>query len=97
VGNVVNPRSEDDELKLSFSALAKHLKELHPAHHRHVPVEQDYIGHAGFAAGQRLLAVASLFDLEFQSFEDVPRNLADHLRIIDDQAALHPGFPAPVR
>ena len=71
------------------TALAEQLQELHPAHHRHVPVEQDDVGHPGFAAGQRFLAVAGLLDLELERFEDVPRDLADHLEVIDDQTALH--------
>jgi hypothetical protein len=33
-----------------MAALAEQLQELHPAHHRHVPVEQDDVGHLGFAA-----------------------------------------------
>ena len=72
-----------------MTALTKHLEELHAAHDGHVPVEQDDVGHLGLAAGQSFLPVAGFLDLEFEGFEDVTRNFADHLGVIDDQTALH--------
>ena len=54
---------------------------------------------SGILASQRdkrFLAVAGLVDLELERLEDVPGDLADHLRIIDDQTALHAcSFPLP--
>jgi hypothetical protein len=35
------------------------------------------------------LAIASLVDLELEGFENMPGDLADHLRVIDDQTAFH--------
>jgi hypothetical protein len=40
--------------------------------------------------GQRLAAVLGLVDREVERFQDVARDLADHLGIVDDQAAFHP-------
>ena len=81
---------------IAVAPLAKQPQELHAAHHRHIPVEQDDVGHLGFAARQGLLTVAGFLDLELECLEDVPRNLPDHLGIIDDQTTLHVlGFPLP--
>src|SRR5258708_17378095 len=74
---------------IMVAALPKQPQKFHPAHYRHVPVEQDNVRHLGFAAGQGLLAVASLVDLEFEGLENVARDLADHLGVIDDQTAFH--------
>ena len=87
--HVVLGGAEDDLGLVGMTALTEQPQELHAAHHRHVPVEQDDVRHLGFAAGQGLLAVARLFDLELERLEDVPRDLADHLRVIDDQTAFH--------
>src|SRR5687768_16451813 len=89
VGHVVLGRAENDLRLVAVAALAKQAEELHPAHHRHVPVEQHDIGHFCFAASQRFAAIAGFLDFELESFEDVTGDLADHLRVIDDQTALH--------
>jgi hypothetical protein len=69
--------------------LAKKLEKFHSAHHGHVPVEQDDVRHLGFAAREGFSPVSGFLDVEFKRFQDVARNLADHLGIIDDQTALH--------
>src|SRR5689334_13285343 len=81
VRHVVLGGAEDDLWLVAMSALAEHLQELHPAHHRHVPVEQDDVRHLGFAARQGFLSVTGLLDLELEGFEDVPRDFADHLGV----------------
>ena len=40
-----------------------------------------------------LLADLEQLDLELQGLEDVPRNLSDHLGIVDDQTAFHAWLP----
>ena len=89
--------AEDDLRLVAVAALTEELEEFHPAHHWHVPVEQDDVGHARLTARQGFLAVAGLVDTEFQRFEDVPRDLPDHLGVVDDQTALHAWFPDSVR
>src|SRR5437868_9490582 len=66
VGHVVLGGAEDDLGLVGMATLTKQAQEFHPAHDRHVPIQEDDVGHLGFAAGQRLLAVASLFDLEVE-------------------------------
>jgi hypothetical protein len=72
-----------------MSALAEQFEELHSAHDWHVPVKQDDVGHAFDAAIKRFAAVACFLDLEFQGFEDMASDLADHLAVIDDKAGFH--------
>src|SRR5213075_2425253 len=45
VRHVILGGAEDDLGLVGMAALAKELQELHPAHHRHVPIEQDHVGH----------------------------------------------------
>ena len=85
----VSPSSSERMQSITVTTLAKQAEELHPAHHRHVPVEQNNIGHLLFAARQRLLAIARFVDLELQGLQDMPGDLPDHLRIIDYQTAFH--------
>src|SRR5690606_16579704 len=84
--------AEDDLGLVVVAALAKQLEEFHTAHHRHVPVEQDDVGHAGLAARQRLAAVAGLVDLEFERFQDMAGDLSDHLAVVNYQAGFHGSF-----
>ena len=69
--------------------LPQQAKELHAAHYRHIPIEQDHVGHLLLATRQGFLAVAGFLDLELERLENVPSDLSDHLRVIDDQTAFH--------
>ena len=89
VRHVVLGGAEDDLGLVFMAPLPKHTQELHSAHHGHVPVEQDNVRHLGFAPRQRLASVAGLIDLEVESLENMPRDLANDLRVIDDQTTLH--------
>src|SRR5205823_1544477 len=60
MGHVVLGRAEHDFRLIRMAALAKQLQELHPAHDRHVPVEEDDVGHLVLATRQGLLSVAGL-------------------------------------
>src|SRR5260221_2753875 len=95
--HVVFSCAEHDLRLIAVTALAKQPQEIHATHDWHVPVKQNDVGHLGFAPGQRFLTVAGFLDLKLERFEDVPRDFADHLGIIDDQTTLHMfGFPLPV-
>src|SRR4249919_1037706 len=50
---------------VGMAALTEELQKLHPAHHRHVPVEQDDVRHLGLTARQRFLPVARFLDFKF--------------------------------
>src|SRR5450631_932600 len=69
--------------------LAQRTQKLVAVHLRHVPVEQDRIGQMAPAGVQRLLAVFGFHDLEFESFENSPRHLADDARVVNDQTGFH--------
>ena len=70
------------------------LQEVDAVHHRHVPVQQDAVGHAGAAGIQRLLAIAGLGDGEAVRFQDAARDLAHDAAVIDDEAgARHRAAP----
>ena len=45
------------------------------------------------ALGERILAVLGFGDFELEALDDVPRDLADHARVIDDQAVFHAPIP----
>src|ERR1044072_63146 len=68
---------------------AQCLEEVVAVHHRHVPVEQDGVGHCAAALLQRLLPVLSFRDLEVETFKNAPRHLADDARVVDHQTGLH--------
>jgi hypothetical protein len=89
VSDVVLGGAEDDLGRAPVGPPAQLGEELDPAHHRHVPVEQDHVGHGLVALGERFLAVRGLVHRKAERLDNVPRNLADHPRIIDDQAILH--------
>src|SRR5206468_7841689 len=64
--HVVFGCAKDDLGLVLMPALAQELQKLHPAHHGHVPVEQDDIRHFRFTAGERFLAVAGFLHLKFE-------------------------------
>src|SRR5205085_11164514 len=90
VRDIVLGGAEDDLGLVAAGLLAQRDDELDAAHHRHVPVEQDQVGHRLGALAERVLAVFGLAYLETETLDDMARNLADYARVIDDQAALHP-------
>ena len=63
--------------------------ELDACHDRHVPVQQNHIGHRFGAAIEPFLSVLRFLDLEPKRFENVSRYLADYARVIDDKAGFH--------
>ncbi len=77
--------------------LAQFLEEGVAVHDRHVPVEQDAVGHAGPADRERGLAVVGLLGFERQSLENPASDLADHARIIDHEHACHGTAPSERR
>src|SRR5690606_7506444 len=93
VGDVVLGRAEHHFRAASAIEPAEFRNELDAIHHRHVPVEQDQVRHAFAAFVERIPAVLGYADLEFEAFDDVPRDLADHPRVIDDQAVFHAAIP----
>ena len=97
VRHVVLGRAEHHLGLVPVAALAQQFQKFHPAHHGHVPIEQDHVGHLFLAPGQGLAAVAGLLDLELQCLEDVTRDLADHLGVIDDEAGFHEVWSQLVR
>src|SRR6478609_5893904 len=68
---------------------AQRTQKLVAVHLRHIPVEQDRLRQLLFAGIERLLAVLGLHDLEFESFENSPRHLADDAGVVDDQTGFH--------
>src|SRR6185437_14050803 len=89
VGDVVLGGAEHDLRAVAARHPPQRPQELVAVHLRHVPVEQDRVRQPVLTRIQRHFAVLGLGDLEFQSFEDAPRHLADHARVVDDQTGLH--------
>src|SRR3569623_994392 len=89
IGHAVLGRAEHHFGPAGERRVAERAQEIHPAHHRHVPVEQDDVGHRILAAVERLASVGGLAHLEIERFEDVAGDLPDHLGIVDNQARLH--------
>ena len=82
--HVVFGCAKNDLRLIAVAALTQQFQEIHPAHHGHVPVEQDHVGHLALATRQRFLAVAGFFDLELEGLKNMSSDLADHLGVIDD-------------
>src|SRR5688500_10423671 len=89
VGDVVLGGAEHHHRRLPAIRLAQLAQEIDAAHHRHVPVQQDRIGHALQARVHGLATVFRLFDLEIETFEDLPGDHSNNLPIIHHQTALH--------
>src|SRR5688572_18076083 len=89
MAGVVLGGAEHDLGLAALGARTQSVDELDPAHHRHVPVEQDHVGHARPAVIERSPAVFGLFGAHAQGLDDVARDLSDHARIIDYQAGFH--------
>src|SRR5215831_9281579 len=104
VCDVVLGGAEHDLGTVPARQAPQRAQEFVAIHLRHVPVEQHRVGELALAGGQRLLAVLRLRDLEIQSFQDPPRHLADHARVVDHETGLHDthvlcwaGEPGPTR
>jgi hypothetical protein len=69
--------------------LAQLPQEIDPAHHRHVPIQQDRVRHRPPAGLQGFQPVAGLLDLEAQVFQNPARHFSDHAAVVNDQAAFH--------
>src|ERR1700690_1198510 len=75
--------------RVAARQFAQRTQELVAVHFRHVPVEQDRIGQMGPAGGERLLAIFGFHDLEFESFKNSPRHLADDTGVVNNQTRFH--------
>src|ERR1700693_52790 len=87
--DVVVGGAEHDLGRVAARQFAQRTQELVAVHLRHVPVEQDRIGQMAPAGVERLLAGFGFHDLEFESFENSPRHLADDARVVNDQTGFH--------
>src|SRR3546814_16847990 len=68
----------------SIVEIVERAEELHAAHHRHVPVEQDDVGTIDEAKSQRQLSIGRLIDANEQAFKDMSRALWNTISITDD-------------
>src|SRR5712671_1025567 len=89
MGHVVLGGAEHHLRSVAAGKPTQRPQELVAIHLRHVPIEQHRVRQLALTRSQRLLAVLGLGDLELESFEDAPRHLADHARVVDDQTGLH--------
>jgi len=95
MADVVLAGAKDDGRPVAARHGAERGEELHPVHHRHMPVDQNHVRHRAAADGQRFAAVLRLADGEVEILEDAARHLADDAGVIDDEAMLHPALPGP--
>src|SRR5438045_1551121 len=89
MSHAVFGRAEYDLRTMRQFGFAQYAEEFDPAHDRHVPVEQNDVRGRRLAGGQRLLTVACFVDGEIERLEDMPRNFADDLGVVDYQATFH--------
>ncbi|MNN66086.1 hypothetical protein D3C81_1816380 [compost metagenome] len=80
--------AEQDLVRAAAGQVAQAAQEGQAVHHRHLPVQQHYMGHGSHAIGQGLGAVGGFIDLEAQVLEDTARDLADDPAVVNDQAGL---------
>jgi hypothetical protein len=64
---------------------AQMSKEVVAVHHRHVPVEQNRLGHRALADFKRSSRRPRPRRSEIETFQDAARDLSDDAGIIDDQ------------
>ena len=64
-------------------------EEFVAVHDRHVPVEQDRVGHGVLARFERLLAVLGFGDLEIHLFQDAACDFPHDAGIIDNKTCFH--------
>ena len=68
--HVVFGGAEDDDGIVPARLTAECGHEIHAVHHRHVPVEQDGVRHAGAALVERRRAVTGLVAVKLEAFQD---------------------------
>ena len=73
--------------------LAQFCQEGDPVHDRHVPVEENGVRHHRLAGVQGRQSVLRFTRDEIEGLEYALGDLADHLRVIDDQDLSHRGVP----
>src|SRR4051812_50166721 len=89
MGDVVLGRAEHDLWPIAAGKTTQCLEKIVAIHHRHIPVEQHGVGQCTTALFECLLAVFSLDNLEIETFENPPRNLADDARVVDYETGFH--------
>src|SRR2546423_6139034 len=97
VGDVVLGGAEHHLGPIAMRHPAQRTQEFVAVLLRHVPIEKHRVGHVAVAGFKRLLAALALRNLEFESFENSPRHLADDAGIINDQTGLHRSLALYVR
>src|SRR5476649_375565 len=77
---VVFGSAEDDLRLVAVRHGAERAKEFVAIHHRHVPIEENRLGHLLGARFERLTAVGRFYDGKAESFEDSPSHLSNYAR-----------------
>lgn len=89
VPQIVFGRTANDLWPIAIFHRAQFFKEFKAAHGRHVPIEDDGIGHALLAQRISLIAVLGLHAIEPHITGDPHDDLADDMAIINNQTGFH--------
>ena len=88
-GHIILGRAEHDDRPVPGILTAQGLDEIQAVHNRHIPVQQDGVGHVLPALLKRFRAVAGFNTREFQLFQNAPGDFPDNARIVNDETGLH--------
>src|SRR5205085_5226252 len=86
---VVLGGAEDDLRLVAVRHGAERAQEFIAVHNRHVPIQENRLGHLLGAGFERLPAVGRFHDGKTKAFENSSGHLPDHARIVDYKTTLH--------